>query len=61
MWNATPPAPVSYTHLDVYKRQASDYFGVYYLDAEKLIIDGKAFVCDLSAEQVREYLSLIHI
>ena len=36
-------------------RHASDYFGVYYLAAEKLIADGKAFVCDLSAEQVREY------
>ena len=36
-------------------RHASDYFGVYYLAAEKLILDGKAFVCDLSAEQVREY------
>ncbi|MFT4198555.1 MAG: glutamine--tRNA ligase/YqeY domain fusion protein [Pseudoxanthomonas sp.] len=36
-------------------RHASDYFGVYYLAARKLIADGKAFVCDLSAEQVREY------
>ncbi|MDR2870985.1 MAG: glutamine--tRNA ligase/YqeY domain fusion protein [Xanthomonadaceae bacterium] len=36
-------------------RHASDYFEVYYLAAEKLIADGKAFVCDLSAEQVREY------
>ena len=36
-------------------RHASDYFGVYYLAAEKLIRDGKAYVCDLSAEQVREY------
>lgn len=36
-------------------RHASDYFEVYYLAAEKLIVDGKAFVCDLSAEQVREY------
>ncbi|KAF1708816.1 glutamine--tRNA ligase [Pseudoxanthomonas kalamensis DSM 18571] len=36
-------------------RHASDYFSVYYLAAEKLIRDGKAFVCDLSAEQVREY------
>ena len=34
-------------------RHASDYFGVLYLGAEKLIKDGKAFVCDLSAEQVR--------
>lgn len=36
-------------------RHASDYFEVYYRAAEKLIRDGKAFVCDLSAEQVREY------
>ena len=36
-------------------RHASDYFGVYYLAAEKLIRDGKAFVCDLSADEVREY------
>ncbi|MCC4602763.1 glutamine--tRNA ligase/YqeY domain fusion protein [Xanthomonas campestris] len=36
-------------------RHASDYFEVYYLAAEKLIRDGHAFVCDLSADQVREY------
>jgi len=36
-------------------RHASDYFGVYYLAAQKLIRDGKAFVCDLSAEEVRQY------
>ncbi|MCD9047612.1 glutamine--tRNA ligase/YqeY domain fusion protein [Luteimonas sp. MHLX1A] len=36
-------------------RHASDYFEVYYLAAEKLVRDGRAFVCDLSAEQVREY------
>jgi len=36
-------------------RHASDYFGVYYLAAEKLIQDGKAFVCDLSADEVRQY------
>jgi glutaminyl-tRNA synthetase len=36
-------------------RHASDYFGVLYLAAEKLIRHGDAFVCDLSAEQVREY------
>ena len=36
-------------------RHASDYFEVFYLAAEKLIRDGHAFVCDLSAEQVREY------
>lgn len=31
---------------------ASDYFGQLYEWAEKLIRDGKAFVCDLSAEEV---------
>ncbi len=36
-------------------RHASDYFETFYLCAEKLIRDGKAFVCDLNAEQVREY------
>ena len=36
-------------------RHASDYFDVYYLAAQKLIRDGKAFVCDLSAEEVRAY------
>ena len=36
-------------------RHASDYFDVFYLGAEKLIRQGDAFVCDLSAEQVREY------
>ncbi|KGM56665.1 glutaminyl-tRNA synthetase [Lysobacter arseniciresistens ZS79] len=36
-------------------RHASDYFEVFYLAAEKLIAQGDAFVCDLSAEQVREY------
>ncbi|MFC5570013.1 glutamine--tRNA ligase/YqeY domain fusion protein [Lysobacter yangpyeongensis] len=36
-------------------RHASDYFEVLYLAAEKLIKQGDAFVCDLSAEQVREY------
>ncbi len=36
-------------------RHASDYFDVLYLAAEKLVKDGKAFVCDLTAEQVREY------
>jgi glutaminyl-tRNA synthetase len=36
-------------------RHASDYFGVLYASALKLIRDGKAFVCDLSAEQQREY------
>jgi len=36
-------------------RHASDYFEAYYLAAEKLICDGKAYVCDLSAEEVRHY------
>jgi len=36
-------------------RHASDYFDAYYLAAEKLIADGKAYVCDLSAEEVRAY------
>jgi len=36
-------------------RHASDYFEVIYRCALKLIADGKAFVCDLSADEVREY------
>ncbi len=36
-------------------RHASDYFEVFYLAAEKLIAQGDAYVCDLSADQVREY------
>jgi glutaminyl-tRNA synthetase len=36
-------------------RHASDYFEVFYLAAEKLIRQGDAYVCDLTAEQVREY------
>jgi len=36
-------------------RHASDYFEVFYRSALKLIGDGKAFVCDLSADQQREY------
>ncbi len=36
-------------------RHASDYFDVFYLAAEKLIRQGDAFVCDLSADEVREY------
>ncbi len=34
---------------------ASDYFEQLYAWAERLVEKGKAFVCDLSAEQVREY------
>ena len=34
---------------------ASDYFEQLYEWAEKLIADGKAYVCDLNAEQMREY------
>ena len=33
----------------------SDYFEQCYEYAEKLIKEGKAYVCDLSAEQMREY------
>ena len=33
----------------------SDYFDKCYEYAEKLIKDGKAYVCDLNAEQMREY------
>src|SRR5687768_7984527 len=36
-------------------RHASDYFEVFYRCAEQLIRDGRAFVCDLSADEVREY------
>ncbi|MCL7715121.1 glutamine--tRNA ligase/YqeY domain fusion protein [Stenotrophomonas mori] len=36
-------------------RHASDYFEAYYLGAQKLIRDGKAYVCDLSADEVRAY------
>jgi glutaminyl-tRNA synthetase len=34
---------------------ASDYFQQMYEDAVKLIKSGKAYVCDLTAEQMREY------
>ncbi len=34
---------------------ASDYFEIFHLGAEKLVREGKAFVCDLSAEEVRAY------
>jgi glutaminyl-tRNA synthetase len=34
---------------------ASDYFGQLYEWARKLIRDGKAYVCDLSADEIREY------
>ena len=36
-------------------RHASDYFEVFYRAALKLVADGKAYVDDLSAEEVREY------
>ena len=36
-------------------RHASDYFDVLYVAAEKLIRQGDAFVCDLSADDVRAY------
>ncbi|MGV3484134.1 MAG: glutamine--tRNA ligase/YqeY domain fusion protein [Planctomycetaceae bacterium] len=34
---------------------ASDYFDQLYQWAEKLVKDGKAYVCDLTSEQTREY------
>ena len=34
---------------------ASSYFDTYYDDAVKLIKEGKAFVCELTAEEMREY------
>ena len=34
---------------------ASSYFDIYYDIATKLIKEGKAFVCDLTAEEIREY------
>nr|WP_146390452.1 glutamine--tRNA ligase/YqeY domain fusion protein [Allorhodopirellula solitaria] len=34
---------------------ASDYFEQLYAWAEKLVTDGNAYVCDLTAEQTREY------
>src|SRR6516164_258116 len=34
---------------------ASDYFDQLYAWAQKLIRDGKAYVCDLSADEVRKY------
>ena len=37
------------------QRHASDYFEVFYRCALKLIADGKAFVCDLDADEVRAY------
>src|SRR5688572_23900488 len=36
-------------------RHASDYFEVFHLAAEKLVRQGDAFVCDLSADEVRAY------
>ena len=33
---------------------ASDFFDTIYEYAERLILEGKAFVCDLSAEEIRE-------
>ena len=37
------------------QRHTSDYFEIFYLAAEKLVRDGHAFVCDLSADEVRAY------
>ena len=36
-------------------RYASDYFHTFYECAVQLIKDGKAFVCDLTADEMREY------
>lgn len=36
-------------------RHASDYFEVFYLACEKLIQQGDAYVCDLTAEELRDY------
>ena len=36
-------------------RYASDYFEAIYRDAERLITLGKAFVCELTSDQMREY------
>jgi len=36
-------------------RYASDYFDPLYVYAEQLIKDGKAYVCSLSSDQIREY------
>ena len=33
---------------------ASDFFDTIYLYAEKLILDGKAFVCDMTAEEISQ-------
>ena len=38
--------------------QASDYFDQLFEWAVKLIKDGKAYVCDLNAEQIAEYRGL---
>ena len=37
------------------ERYASDYFHTFYDCAVQLIKDGKAFVCDLTADEMREY------
>ena len=36
-------------------RFASDYFGQLYSWAKQLVADGKAYICELNAEQMREY------
>ena len=36
-------------------RFASDYFGQLYTWAQQLVTDGKAYICELNAEQMREY------
>ena len=42
-------------HWEGEERYASDYFPKFYECAVQLIKDGKAFVCDLTAEEMREY------
>ena len=48
---------LGYKWANVY--YASDYFDFVYECAIKLIKKGKAYVCDLSAEEMREYLDTI--
>lgn len=39
---------------------ASDYFDKFYEFAEKLIKEGKAYVCDLNEEEIREYRGTVN-
>lgn len=40
---------------------ASDYFDQLYMYAERLILDGKAYVCDLSPEEIRAYRGTLSV